>query len=456
MRQDLIRKLCDPSIVKRYEMSHDCTGVTTDESFGNHNSRLVVVGDASIRQQEEQKPHETKTGRTCNFLLDPSAAMALTVTETFTPFEQNLSCRQSSQKSSLDNHVHEPDDAWISIPNTIRTEHDTSTNVVATSQPLVALLQYPSWNYLTLRHKQNTEWAKSQFESGVSYAKAALVDKSEKSQELAQKAEECYKKGLDMIPHHTRILTAYGALCINDGRYELAKELLQRAIRFLQQAKGGENFEGDLDADSHSDHAEDTLNDAKTYLTVVESKLYAKEQEHSWAHKKQSVQLSNRAEQAMKDVLAERAFTIGQESSRKKSRYDKNNNTSDYQLLSLSDSTSKESNKDDYCDSSHTETYNDNDGGGSTSRHSTHVHKHKRHKKDINKKRYDDRERGYESARRRRKRKRRKSRDYESSTSNDDDRSSLCSRSSDDSDNYRKQRRSRRKHRKKKKQRRRR
>jgi hypothetical protein len=53
--------------------------------------------------------------------------------------------------------------------------------------------------------------------------------------ELMQKTEECYKKGLDMIPHHSRILTACGALCINDGRFELAQELLQRAIQYLQQ-----------------------------------------------------------------------------------------------------------------------------------------------------------------------------------------------------------------------------
>jgi len=117
------------------------------------------------------------------------------------------------------------------------------------------------WNYLSLRHEQNTKWAQSQFERGVKFAKSALALQQEQQQQsqfqprtatsavaaatapqdLIQKAEKCYKQGLELIPHHVGILTAYSALCINDLRYEKAKSMLLEAICHYEDSKGNDS-----------------------------------------------------------------------------------------------------------------------------------------------------------------------------------------------------------------------
>lgn len=172
---------------------------------------------------------------------------------------------------------------------------------------LYKLSTFPTWNYLNLREEQNSAWANTQFEKGVEYAKAALsADKTQlESLSLVKKAESCYKDGLEMIPHHKRILTAYGALCINDGRLEMAHEMLKRVIDYINQ-------ESDVNGSSEEAENKATLKDAKTYLAVVESKLHGQKQAKAQAIRKETtVQMSSRAEQRMNDALAEQSFLSG-------------------------------------------------------------------------------------------------------------------------------------------------
>lgn len=436
-RQDLIHKLFDPSIVKRYEMTRDDSGdtrrISAAEGKGRSRQQEEQTTITHNHHQQQQQTHDTtnERGGTFHFSLNPAAAMALTVTE--------------------------------QTATSIAVSKSTRTPPV----PISRAVQYPSWNYLTLRHKQNTTWAESQFELGVSLAKSALVvdddpsseNRHQQQKELMQKAEECYKKGLDMIPHHSRILTAYGALCINDGRLELAQELLQRAIRYIQQEEEEEQV-----GEKEEDHDDDkdrlgTLNDAKTYLAVVESKLHAKntrqlllDRSTSNGGGKQCVEFSNKAQQAMKDVLAERAFVSGEESRRSKKVMGRNKTCGDYDLLSLSESSSREdkNNHDDdgKNDASCTEKYHFHYDSTTSKRRTRHSETHKRRKEDKRKKKHKEQHR--------RKKQRRTSRNYESSSSSDEnddvDQSSMCSQSSDDTDYYRrKRRRSRRKHHKKSK-----
>ena len=288
MRKDLLRKLSDASLVKRYERG-------------------------------ESEWDETKGA---DFILNPLEAMELT----------------SNQSSTTS--------AAITISSDGTNGGPVETN--ARSH-----FNYPSWNYLSLRHEQNSAWAQLQFEKGIEYAKEALNPscKQNLSHDLASKAEVYYKEGLAMVPHHTRLLTAYGALCINNGRWEMAHDLLTKGIRLLQDKSSTEDSSDDTIIDN------DTLKDAKTYLTVVESKLHVKAQVQAHAQaqaKKGQVHLSNKAEQAMNDAFAERAFAMGDDApmmssksfktsvvgTRKRGAYGQ---LDEYQLLSSSSSSSSSS-----------------------------------------------------------------------------------------------------------------
>ena len=284
---------------------------------------------------------------------------------------------------------------------------------------------YPPWNYLTLRHAQNTSWAQSQFDRGVSYAKAAaaLHQSCENSMALINKAEVCYKEGLEMVPHHIQILTAYGALCINDGRLEMARDLLDKAIQYA-----------DADADANfvlnkvsSTNRNRTLEDAKTYLSVVEGKLRGREQMEQASKKKgQHMALSSKAEQAMNDALAERAFFVGDDP--KKASVS----------VSVSVSGAKSHGKYELLSSSE-----DNDNEQEEDNESL----HKRKKKDSHRKKKRRRRESKHKHRRRRDRRKKRQRydssssDHESGGDISDSRGSDASYSSDSRDRKRKRHR---------------
>lgn len=164
---------------------------------------------------------------------------------------------------------------------------------------------YPNFNYLSLRHDQNLAWANERFTKGVSLAKQALQSTTIDTQahmSLMKKAETCYKEGLDLIPHHPPLLCAYGALCANDGRFDMAKQLLRDAIRY-----------GEGDSQTIDEYA-DAVQDARNYLGVVHSKENVlKHQIASSVKKNTTISLSTRAEKVMHDVQAERDLMYSNE-----------------------------------------------------------------------------------------------------------------------------------------------
>jgi hypothetical protein len=300
---------------------------------------------------------------------------------------------------------------------------------------------YPPWNYLTLRHAQNTSWAQSQFDRGVSYAKAALHQSCENSMALIKKAEVCYKEGLEMVPHHIQILTAYGALCINDGRLEMARDLLDKAIQYATQRDMNDALAADANivlnhegigkssggrgkGENKASSTNRTLEDAKTYLSVVEGKLRGREQMEQASKKKgQHMALSNKAEQAMNDALAERAFSVGDDP--KKVSVSGAKSHGNYELLSLSEDNEQE----------------DNESLHKRKKKDSHRKKKRRRRESKHRRRRDR----SESSRRRKKRQRydSSSSDHESGGDDSESRGSDASYTSDSRD------RKRKKHRKK-------
>ena len=386
MRQDLINKLADPSLVLRYESLDHIHGSKSEQTNGEIDLRL-----------------------------NASEAMELTQMTNNANANGNANGNGTIQKLS------------------------------SSPSPVVSYeYEYPScWNYLTLRHEQNSSWAQAQFDKGVSYAKAALhldlsaensnihVNSNSNSNSnghvLMRKAEVCYKEGLEMIPQHVQILTAFGALCINDGRLEMARDLLEKAIRCGQEEEEQAVNDDSSFGMSHTrtcTGTDGTLEDAKTYLSVVESKLHAREKMELASKKGQRLALSNKAEQAMNDALAERAFTEG-EDPKLLSGSTKTNDK--YQLLSSS--ADDDEAEDD-------EAEDDESSSEERRRKRRSNRKRKRRKRESKHRRRRDRSES------RRRRKRRESERYDSSSeSDDDDSDSIPSETSDEE-------RKRRKHRK--------
>ena len=383
MRQDLINKLADPSLVLRYESLDHIHGSKSEQTNGEIDLRL----NASEAMELTQMTNNANGNGDGNGTI------------------QKLSSSPSPSPSPVVSYEYE----------------------------------YPScWNYLTLRHEQNSSWAQAQFDKGVSYAKAALhldlsaensnihVNSNSNSNSnghvLMRKAEVCYKEGLEMIPQHVQILTAFGALCINDGRLEMARDLLEKAIRCGQEEEEQAVNDDSSFGMSHTrtcTGTDGTLEDAKTYLSVVESKLHAREKMELASKKGQRLALSNKAEQAMNDALAERAFTEG-EDPKLLSGSTKTNDK--YQLLSSS--------ADD------DEAEDDESSSEERRRKRRSNRKRKRRKRESKHRRRRDRSES------RRRRKRRESERYDSSSeSDDDDSDSIPSETSDEE-------RKRRKHRK--------
>lgn len=280
MRQDLLDRLSDQSVAQRYEFS-EYTQTSTSENHGDRKAEIDT-----------------------DFRLNNSQAMELT-------------------RINNNSHAH---------------------------------VEYPSWTYLTLRHDQNSSWAQSQFDKGVSYAKAALHESAQNNHALVKKAESCYKSGLEMIPNHVQILTAFGALCINDGRLEHARDLLERALRYGNEELGQFQQQDHQHSNNGSDVSilkemltrkktdlDKTLEDARTYMSVVESKFSAREKIQLSTKKRQRVTMSNKAEKAMNDALAERAFMIGDDPVLQ-SIGTKTAPTGDYELLSSSEDEKESSN----------------------------------------------------------------------------------------------------------------
>jgi len=185
-----------------------------------------------------------------------------------------------------------------SVLNTFSLQY---AEAMGLSHPILPPPSLLGKSYLDLRHDQNMAWAQDRLDKGVSLARASLQPSAKNKHALARKAEACYKEGLEMIPNHVGILTAYGALCANDGRLSLAKKMLEKA-----QCDIKSNLSSNKDANA----PDKASNDAMTYLSIVERKIKDLKRTDKKGSNAQ-VTLSNKGEKLLNDALAERAFLTG-------------------------------------------------------------------------------------------------------------------------------------------------
>jgi tetratricopeptide (TPR) repeat protein len=145
------------------------------------------------------------------------------------------------------------------------------------------------WNYLTLRQVQNTNWAEDRLRKGNELVQSAWnsdLPDIHISSNLLRKAEECYKEGLEMIQHHSGLLRSYGVLCYRESRFEQAYDLLKRAL---------------------SDATMEESNEIHMLLSSIGKKLgLASRAAELLTHTSANMTLSGRAENALKDAMAEK------------------------------------------------------------------------------------------------------------------------------------------------------
>jgi tetratricopeptide (TPR) repeat protein len=142
---------------------------------------------------------------------------------------------------------------------------------------------YPSFSYLDLRLKQNESWATSRLQEGVEYAKKGKVNE----------AEECYQEGLGLVPMHSELLVAYGALCANQGR-------IQEGIAKLEMA---------LEADPN-------VPNAREFLTTIQGQQEKRSRQdgHKRGVRERTSNVALREDKAMHDALIEIDLIKGENS----------------------------------------------------------------------------------------------------------------------------------------------
>ena len=287
---------------------------------------------------------------------------------------------------------------------------------------------YPPWNYLTIRHEQNYNWAQSQLEKGVEYAKTALQQQQQQQQTvsstslssslLLEKAESCYKQGLGLIPSHIGLLTAYSALCINDNRLLKAKQMLIGAIEHGESTLS--KFKIRNNSIQKESEVQNVIKDAKLYLHVVEKKLkHEKEAERKSqslfivqnsqtnpSARVQQLALSSKAEMAFNDALAERSMIASSsqnedmEMNDERDKKQMKKNVKSYELLYSSSSDDHKNHsgykKDDDSASSSNSSYDSGEARRKRKRH-------KRKKKKRRAKKYESSDSSRKKKRKRRK-----------------------------------------------------
>jgi len=146
-----------------------------------------------------------------------------------------------------------------------------------------------NWNYLTLRQVQNTNRAEDRLRRGNELANSVWnsdIPDVHMSSNILRKAEECYKDGLDMAPHHSGLLHSYGILCYKERRLEQAYDLLNQAL---------------------SVSATEESKEIHVLLSIIGKKLgLASMAAELFTHTTANMTLSGRAENALKDAMAEK------------------------------------------------------------------------------------------------------------------------------------------------------
>jgi len=146
------------------------------------------------------------------------------------------------------------------IPWKLTTKTDTDTPTV----------YYPdNTDYLQLRRQQNLAWSQQRLCEGIQYAKNNEYEK----------AADCYKQGLELVPNQVDLLVAYGALQANVDKFESATKLLRVALQH-----------------------DPTHVNAQKYLAEIQQHITNK-------HRKSA--FGDKAITALQDASLERAFETG-------------------------------------------------------------------------------------------------------------------------------------------------
>jgi tetratricopeptide (TPR) repeat protein len=117
----------------------------------------------------------------------------------------------------------------LRVPWTLCNEKEVD---VKTNSDDKSFAVYPSFTYLDLRKIQNEQWATERLKEGIRLAKENKLEK----------AEACYKEGIDLAPTHAELFVAYGALCANLGRIQEAIRKLQHALELDANVANAQNF----------------------------------------------------------------------------------------------------------------------------------------------------------------------------------------------------------------------
>ena len=416
----ITKKLFDPCTVLRYESlsmhyknedeRNDCDESNSTE--GNYVQKKENSEDHHEPNSSNSSPLNKVIGSSTSLRLNPMEAMELSHIPWKIKILMNDNVKNNNTLSSSSSQQE----------TFSKSQHES----------------YPPYNYLSIRHEQNMNLVQSLFEKGVSYAKQGLqmmqkqqdpqhhhlhnISKSSSSslsspsssyQNLLQNAENCYKQGLDLIPNHIGILTAYSALCINDNRLVKAKNMLQKV---MMKKKRSESNKGKKDEEVYDKYevnygGDDVLQgiykDAILYMTVVERKLLEEEhQQHQQTNtqierhyvnstsktrqKTTQLQLSNK----VNDLITERSFMMMDGDDDNECHGDSSLNgrgiggvkkkcnlsMKKYELLSSSSSSEDDEEQDDYNSSSRSSSI-DSSNGHSDSEDSDDKKRRRKHKR---------------------------------------------------------------------------
>lgn len=330
----------DPSIVHRYELAYYRHEDTANRSLSTpsttsssiHNNKLQSNG----YDQNIDNRHSNNENNNVDFRLTTLEAHALThypwkiqyVDETH---HQNDDANDIAASNDITNENRREDTPQIQHSSTAKIKPPSKVQQSSSLSSESSSIHFPNIHYLQLRHAQNHNWAEERLQKGVEYAKLALQQQQQSSlskqtnkqhhhttsrissstyNQLIQKAEKCYKDGLEMIPHHVGLLTAYGALCANDDeRLDTAKSLLLQAIKEQDRQEGQEQQKDQQEKKGYSVH----VGNAKVYLQTVETKMEINARQTAERYKvssSSSMTLSQRADKALQDALMEKALMM--------------------------------------------------------------------------------------------------------------------------------------------------
>jgi len=360
-QETLQQKLSDPFLVRRYEglYYHDAPSVSSTR-------KIATTATATTKTEPEGTTHDHEDTSSSTTRGDSTNTTKGGDTDDRKKFRKiRLTTDEALKLSHIPWELRQHDNAGGE-----RTTMEGGTTTTNSRQPppkcsneTSSSSHYMHESHLDLRLMQNTHWAEGRLAKGVEFAKLALeattasgappsagagemLSSAKAELVFAKKAESCYKEGLEMIPNHASLCVAYGALCANDGRLELAKSLFLKALpacssvnytsdredgndeSYGNGGRSSSNSVGGVASRNNTNQPKETVvqQNARLYLAAVEKRIIEKKTNSSSLrhtyhqkrtnHKHMNVTnsmpiMSNRAEKALQDAITERDFLMG-------------------------------------------------------------------------------------------------------------------------------------------------